>query len=180
MTEVPAFTIRHVSLGAVDFGDEGDFFLTHRSGFASRTIGLGERLRSKTRPYAFWTHCGVFSDSSGGIVEALVSGVTADSIEKYKDIPYTILHFTIVDELVLDNMMAFVESTVGEEYNWLEIVASGINMLTGSSVSLGVDGHQICSGLVASMLLRAGAILDMSADHVTPADLARYFNVEKP
>lgn len=176
---VPPYRVEYVPTGTVVTASAGSFFLTHRSGPASRIIGLGERLRSKTRPYAYWTHCGVFLNEQGDIVEALTAGVTKDNISVYKDIPYAIVHIQANDTDVVE-MMQYLMYCIGEEYNWLEILAAGINMVTGSTISLGVDGHQICSALVASTMTRAGAIFDMSADHITPADLGRYFNVPTP
>ena len=175
--QIPPFSVWHVATGSAINGHPGDIFLTHRAGPASRLIGFGERVRRKTRPYAYWTHAGVFIP--GGIVEALTAGVTVNTITAYRDVPYVIIHWRGLNPILRVNMVAYALSTVGDEYNWLEILASGINMASGSSVSLGVDGHQICSGLAASMMLRAGAILDMSSDHVTPADLGRYFKVAR-
>ena len=52
-------------------------------------------------------------------------------------------------------------------------------MLTGSKLTFFIDGQFVCSALVACALERAGNIFDRNSANIAPADLAKYFHVER-
>jgi hypothetical protein len=71
----------------------------------------------------------------------------------------------------------FAQACLNEHYGWLTIVSIAFCLLTGSKLGFGVDGQEICSALVARCLERTGEIFPTDPWHITPADLAKYFNV---
>ena len=66
------------------------------------------------------------------------------------------------------------------KYGWLTIASIALTVLTGSKFTFFVDGEFICSGFVARAMERTGAIFTRDPVHITPADLAKYYNVTPP
>ncbi|MEK7534658.1 MAG: hypothetical protein AAB600_04965 [Patescibacteria group bacterium] len=72
----------------------------------------------------------------------------------------------------------FAAYVLGQSYGWTNIVSIAISLVAGLKFSFGFDGQQICSGLVARALEKTWAIFHRSPSHITPADLAKYYQVE--
>jgi hypothetical protein len=53
-------------------------------------------------------------------------------------------------------------------YGWLTIVSIAFSLATGSTLSFGIDGEQICSG-----------IFDQDPSHLLPAGLAEHWKVQQ-
>lgn len=156
----------------------GDFFLIHRKKFFSRLIQFGQGLRY-TREEAYWNHCGVFTDAKGSIIEALVkSGVTRGNISKYKDEEYIVVNVKALDE-DRQQMMIFCDWASGKDYSFLTDINLAFWCIFGGKFDFSIDGHTICSGLVARTLERAGYIFDRDPTREAPADLARHFKVHR-
>lgn len=66
----------------------------------------------------------------------------------------------------------FLQSQVGEHYNWLAIVSIGVTMLSGCDLVISRDHQVFCSQLAAECLIRAGYELPRSSLHMSPADVA--------
>jgi hypothetical protein len=62
----------------------------------------------------------------------------------------------------------------------MNIVSIALSLITGGKFTFGFDGQAICSGLVARALERTNAIFNRDPEHIMPADLAKYFNVQPP
>jgi len=77
-------------------------------------------------------------------------------------------------------IVAFAQWCLGEEYGIATIFSIALNMLTGSRFTFGVDGQSICSGLVARALERTNAIFQTTPSHVSPAELAKFFDIPAP
>jgi hypothetical protein len=156
----------------------GDFFLIHRTKFFSRLIQFGQGLRY-TPEEAYWNHCGVFTNADGSIIEALVrGGVTRGHISKYKNEEYIVVNINATDNDRLQ-MIKFCNWADGRQYSFLTDISLAFWCIFGGKFDFSVDGHTICSGLVARTLERAGYIFDRNPAREAPADLARHFQVHR-
>jgi len=115
---------------------------------------------------------------TGDLIEALGPGVEKTHIDKYKPTEYHLVRLgSLADRHDRQQVVAFAEWSLGEEYGWLTIVNIALALLFGGRFDFGIDGQTICSGLVARALERTNAIFDRAPSNIMPADLARYFNV---
>jgi uncharacterized protein YycO len=178
-----ARTIQRFGLGeeAVAY-NPADFILTHRSGVFSWLIRVGQRLRYRGQraKYAHWSHAALVVDATGQIIEALGRGVTRSNISEYKNVEYHLVKLTTAIPPDRAHAVEFAAycATAHERYGWLTIVSIAFSFVTGSKLSFGIDGEQICSGLVARCLERAGEIFDQDPSHLPPAGLAEHWNVQ--
>ncbi len=159
----------------------GDFILTHSTGIFGQLIRFGEHIRytGSETVFAHWSHAAIFVNDTGDIIEALGGGVQKRNISVYRDTEYVVVHLPRnTGREDRDQAVAFAEYCLREPYGWFTIVSIALTLLFGSKVNFGVDGQQICSALVARCLERIGAIFNENEPwHVTPADLAKHFNV---
>lgn len=118
-------------------------------------------------------------DNQGSIIEALGRGISQSHISDYKPTEYYVVH---IDATEADRQEAvtFARACLGQRYGWLTLVSIALSLLTGTKLSFGFDGQQICSGLVARSLERTTAIFLPEASHIMPAYLAQYYKVEPP
>lgn len=162
----------------------GDFILTHNDAFAARLIRFGQSLRfhGADRKYIRWNHAAMIVSADGRIIEALGGGVVENSLDKYAQTEYQLVKTDHVVDMPKDReqVVAFARWCLDEPYGWTTIVSIGLSMLTGLKFNFGFDGQCICSGLVARALERTRAIFTRTPSHITPADLAKYFQVEPP
>jgi hypothetical protein len=156
----------------------GDFILLHTSNWSSNLIHFGQKLRyhGKDSKYTLWNHAALIINTDGDIIEALNSGVRKSNLLKYKEVAYHLVRIKANRE---DRQEAvhFAYYALGEKYGKLTIVSIAISFITGLKFSFGFDGQQICSGLVARALERTTAIFTSEPSHITPADLAKYYQV---
>src|SRR5437868_5852973 len=73
----------------------GDFLLTHGHGLMSALIRFGQRLRffGADAKYTHWSHCALFVDANGTIIEAVGTGVCQSQFSKYDAKERHIVHF---------------------------------------------------------------------------------------
>jgi len=77
-----------------------------------------------------------------------------------------------------EQAIKFAAFCLNDRYGWLTIVSIALCLLFGGKLSFGVDGQQICSGLVARCIERIGEIFHEGDPwHLMPADLAKHFDV---
>lgn len=165
-----------------DIVNVGDFILTHSTNRAGQIIRFGQaiRFRGKNRKYAFWNHCAIITSPTGDIVEALTkTGLTRNNLSKYKGTEYTLVRVD-TNKADQEQILRFVDKTVGEKYGWASILSCFLGVLTGSNFVFGVQTQTICSGHVARSQERSGAYFDKCPQNILPADLARYYGVEIP
>lgn len=156
----------------------GDFYLVHKTSFIPRLIQFGQKLRY-TKEEAKWNHCGVFTSTTGDIAEALVkTGVTRGNISKYDHIEYIVVNVEASDE-DRQQMMKFVDWTVGKSYGMLTDISLSFWCILGGKFDFSLDGDIICSGLIARVLERAGYIFERDPQREMPADLAHHFLVHQ-
>lgn len=161
----------------------GDFILTYSTRLFSRLIRFGQSLRYRgdERKYIRWNHAAVIVSPQGDIIEALGTGVQRNHLSKYGPTEYAIVRIdAFAQPHDREQIVAFAEWALGEKYGWATVLSIALNVLTGAKLTFGVDGQNICSGLVARALERSNAIFQTTPSHVTPAELAKLFDVPVP
>lgn len=157
----------------------GDFILVKGKGPQGWLIKFGQQLRihGADRKYVVWSHAALIVDPAGGLIEAVGKGVRKATLDDYTDRPYQVYRIKASEE-DRRQVVAFAQWALQEhaKYGPLTIVSIALSMLTGSRLRFSIDGQFVCSGLVASALQRAGSIFSRSAEHIAPADLAKYFD----
>jgi hypothetical protein len=159
----------------------GDFILTHSSGIYGALVRFGEAIRywGRDKPFARWNHAAIFVNDSGDIVEALGGGVQQRNISVYHGTEYVVVHLpqtTIPEDR--EQAIKFAAFCLNDRYGWLTIVSIALCLFFGGKLSFGVDGQQICSGLVARCIERIGEIFHEGDPwHLMPEDLAKHFGV---
>jgi len=164
----------------------GDFSL-HRAttnrgrGGATTTLGkliqAGERTRYGDSDFARWTHSALIVSEDGEICEAIESGVTRDSIEKYRGSDYMVVHpvgLPVQRELAC----GFAETRVGDKYGIVNFVGLAIQCLFGWNLSVHMDEQFICSGLVARATEKYIDAYPRSPEDMMPGDLAYFWGAE--
>jgi hypothetical protein len=161
----------------------GDFILTHGDAFFSKVIRFGERLRihGDDRKYTWFNHAALVLDSDGNLAEALGRGVVKTNADKYLPQEYVIVRSGASGE-DLAEVLAFADWVLAtrHKYGWVTIASIALTMLTGSKFAFFVDGEFICSGFVARAMERTGVVFSREPVHITPADLAKYYNAQPP
>lgn len=155
----------------------GDLVLVHGKDVYGRIIQIGQNFRYRNSPYAYWTHAAIIVDSQGGLIEANSSGIGYKNISNYRYNIYKIINTNASLE-DREEIVTYLKSCIGTKYDWLTILSVGLSMLTGLRYNFGVDEEYICSGLAAKALERTKAIFPRDCGHMTPADLAAYYNVQ--
>ena len=159
----------------------GDFILTHGGKLYDRLTQWAQSLRmyGKARKYTRWNHAALIVDADGSIIEADGPGVCLAHLSKYQPTEYYLVHIEASDE-DRGEEVAFARSCLGQPYGRLTICSIFLSLLTGTTLAFGLDGTEICSGLVAQALVRTNVIFDKDPTHIMPADLAKHFSVEPP
>lgn len=156
----------------------GDFLLVDQPNDSiARLVRFGQRLRyhGSDAIYAKWNHVALFV-TEHTLIEANGRTVAFTSLENYQHLDTHIVH---IGATAPDRAQAvkFAMSCLHDKYGWLTIASIAFSLVTGSRISVGLDGEEICSGLVARALERTDAIFPRDASHMTPADLAMYYGV---
>ncbi|MGH8901299.1 MAG: hypothetical protein ACRDYA_06350 [Egibacteraceae bacterium] len=168
--------------------ERGDFILTHSSTWAGTFIRFGQRLRihGEDRKYAYWNHAAIVVSGSGDLIESLGVGVSRTHISKYKPAEYQLV-CTGASPEDRKQAVAFAEWAAGDgqgngrqRYDFLTIASLAYSLLSGGKFTLCMEGHMICSCLVARAMERTGVIYNRGATHIMPADLAKYYQVQPP
>jgi len=163
--------------------EPGDFILTYSSGFSGKLIRLGQWLRysGEDKKYIRWNHAAIIETAEGDLIEAVGTGVRRVHISHYGPTEYVIVRvgsFTKPEDR--EQIVAFAQWCLGEQYGYTTIFSIGLNLLTGCKFTFGIDGQSICSGMVARALERTNAIFQTTPSHVAPADLAKFFDIPAP
>ncbi len=175
----------------------GDVVLTHNPrGVFPYLIGFGERLRYRSdddRPFAWFTHAALVVDpdpDSGAprLVEAMGTGIHVAPAAKYE--PKWFAYIDIgADDDDRRQMVEFAmrEAELQEKYGTVQIMSIAGSLVTGGRLTVGMDGSEICSSLVAKALRCAGYWWERGPEehrivvdetYLTPADLAASFHTE--
>ncbi len=149
----------------------GDFILIHGTGFFDRVIQFGQSLRFKGEVTKY-NHAALITSPDGKLIEALGHGVKETHISKYPT--HTLVGITATPEDRAE-AVAFATSCLSDGYGWTTIVSTALCLLLGLKFSFGFEGQDICSGLVARSLERTNSIFPRDPSHMTPADLASFY-----
>jgi hypothetical protein len=157
----------------------GDIILTHRRrrlmpaliAFAQRRRFTGPR-----RVFAHWSHCALVVAPDGTLVEAESRGVIRSPLDKYRANEY---HLVRMDDRLDDEQRrtaaSVADACVGDAFGYAVLCSLMIWLVTGMPVRWHRRDHQICSGLVATALERAGQRFARPPAFMLPADLAETF-----
>jgi hypothetical protein len=118
----------------------------------------------------------------GEVVEAISSkGVTRSRAGKYLRSDYHVVEVQATDE-ARRRIVEYAEWAADQRtrYGWWSVVGIACTTLSGGRFTFHIPGQEICSGVVARAMERAGALFRTTPSHVTPADLARFYGVEPP
>jgi hypothetical protein len=159
----------------------GDFILTHRRRRlmpALITLAQRRRFRGDARPFAHWSHSALVVTGDGGLVEAEGTGVQRSAIGKYHEDEYHLVRMDgHLDGSQRSAAALAAERFIGDGFGYLVMVSLAIWLLTGIPVRWGRRDHQICSGLVASVLAAVGQRFSQDPAFILPADLAEAYRV---
>ena len=175
----------------------GDVLLTHTPyGMFSEVIRSGERLRYWSKDdqhYAWFNHAAVVvrADSRGNaqVAEALPDGIKINPASNFLK-PWFAYIDIGADEDDRNHIVDFAEreASLKGEYGKLQLVSIAGSLLTKGRLRVGIDGSEICSGLVAKALRGAGywweqkdgdASYILDEGYLSPADLAASFHTEQ-
>jgi hypothetical protein len=161
----------------------GDFLLTHGDALFSKLIRFGERLRIRgaDRKFTWFNHAALVIDADGTLAEALAAGVVRSPADKYLAKDYVVVSPGASASDVAE-VLAFADWVLRtrHKYGWVTIASIALTVLTGSKFTFFVDGEFICSGFVARAMERTQAIFNRDPVHITPADLAKYYDAVPP
>jgi hypothetical protein len=163
--------------GVERYGLQGDFVLVHTRDWASKLIRFGQRVRFRgaRRPFAYWNHAAIFVDGSGNMVEADWR-VSVVSIYGYRRLDYVVVRRNMTDE-DREKAAECALDMVGHKYGIAVIFSAVLRLLTNTRIEFGVDGHPICSALVARALDGRPTFMPRDPSHMLPADLAEMYGV---
>jgi hypothetical protein len=117
------------------------------------------------------------ASTAGLLIEALGSGVTKTPASKYLDQEYHLFHldYSSSDR---EQAVAFASYCADnrDRYGFLTIASIGLALLTRGKLVFGLNGTEICSGLVARSLERCGEIFSGDPSQIMPAELAQHFH----
>ncbi len=190
---------RHVTPHAYPPGKEparwvpGDVILTHTPhSLFGLLIRFGEKLRYRSKedePFTWFNHAAIVitPDPETGkprVAEALGDGIKANLASKY--LPEWFAYVDVgAGKNDRDEIVQFAEREVElhADYGAIQIASIAMSLIAGGRLTVGMDGSEICSALVAKALRGAGYWWERDArivdeTYLTPADLAAGFHTE--
>ena len=154
--------------------------LVHGQGFIGTLVHAFQALRfhaSHERPYAYWSHAAMVTNSGGRLVEVGPRGVIATSLESYRNLDYHYVHVAASGASRVE-AARFAESCVGRRYGTLSVLALGFFTLIRCPIALPERGQYHCAALVARALERAtGERFTRTPVNMMPADFAKHYGV---
>jgi hypothetical protein len=149
----------------------GDFILCHRSGFTSWCIRAGERLRFRR---ALVSHA-AFCETDVTLIEALTHGIKRTPLAYYRQTQYYVVRTRLWP---LDAVQArnFAQSCVGDRYGFLIDLGVALRFLTpGKGLWFGMNGTEMCSGLVAQAQVRGWTNFSENPASISPQGLYEHY-----
>lgn len=149
----------------------GDLFLVSGRSWQDRCIQFAQ-LRRDGRKNCIWSHAAIITDTAGGLVEAAgTHGVRHNHISAYAKAKTAVLSINATDSQ-RQSAVAFAESCIGDQYDWLDLPSIGLNLLINDPVTIHSATRFICSAFVATALERAGYRWPRDPSDISPGDLA--------
>jgi uncharacterized protein YycO len=127
---------------------------------------------------SFWSHA-AFCETPDTLIEALTHGVRRTPLQAYQPIEYAIVHTHLQGD---DQAQAvsFAQSCVGQRYGFSTDLGIALRFLTpGRGLWFGMDGTEICSGLVAQAMVRGWANFLHNPASLSPSELGQYYGVKR-
>lgn len=143
----------------------GDIGVTTGSTLTDRVIQLGQHLHGDGAA-SKWNHAFVIVDNDGGTIEAQAAGVVRSEVSRH---PHHVL-FECPAGVNRAEVVKFAIQQLGTEYDWIDIVALGIDCLLHTKLHEHTDAW-ICSELAAAALIAGGWKPPLQPALTMPADL---------
>lgn len=156
----------------------GDIILVRHKHWLSLLIRGFVRMRHRApqeRPYAYWSHTALVLNSVGHLVEVNSRGVVISHIRQYRDCDY---HYVWLDLPDVGRRAAveFARSCLKQKYSLRNFLLLAASIAVGDRLGI-PDSGQGCVSLVARALQQAGIRFERKPTDMTPADLAKRFDV---
>lgn len=157
----------------------GDLILVSSPFWYSKGIRLGQ-LVAGDGDYNSRNHATVVRYDGGIQVESLANGPTQTHVDKYRDMPYTVIREPYTDE-ELARGEEFLSEVLASKagYDWWAILGAFPYVLSGGRVMLASAGsNYICSALCAEYKVRTKNeyFPDRHAVFQWPSSLARHYS----
>jgi hypothetical protein len=157
----------------------GDVVLVRGAGWLGKAIRFFVRMRCRrdgSQSFAHWSHAGIIVSSKGHLIEVLHTGVALSRIEKYRDQDF---HYVYLDLSAAGRTRAsrYAYSCLRQKYGRLSFLLFAFAVLSGDWFEVPDRGQQGCVALIARALQRAGMTFARRPTDMTPADLAKKFDV---
>ncbi len=159
----------------------GDFILAHRHHLLAGLISQAQKRRFKGRDavYAHWSHAAVVVEDRC-VIEAEIRGIERSPIAKYRDDEYHLVRLdNALDEAEREQVVSYAVSRIGQAFGFLDMLGSGVYLLSGFPLRMVRKDHEICSSLVVRALQRGGLVEGLDPAITLPADLAKRFDVRE-
>lgn len=157
----------------------GDFILAHRHHLLAGLISQAQRRRFKgpDAMYAHWSHAAVVVEDRS-VIEAEIRGIERSPIGKYRDDEYHLVRLDKeLDDAARQRVAGYAESCIGQAFGFLDMLGSGVYLLSGFPLRMVRKNHEICSSLVVRALQQGGLLKELDPPVTLPADLAKRFDV---
>jgi hypothetical protein len=157
----------------------GDVILVHGTTWFGALIRFFLRMRFRSteeRRFAHWSHAALVVSRKGHIVEVTARGVVLRELANYQG--DDCLHIA-VDLSASDRSIAvrFAVSRLRERYGALGFLLLTFALLFRDRYRVRDFGQQGCAVLIARALQQAGMSFERQPVEMTPADLAKHFQV---
>lgn len=173
---VPEHSIEWCGAGKTAVLRPADLVLVrHNKGVLGSAIRFGEKLHGGGE-WAWTNHAAIAIDRTK-VVEETARGAVVTEISEWHDVVYCVVR-PKVQERDKNEAVHFAHWCVGWRYSWLSILGLILDMTLGLRVTVGTEGRMICSALACRAHERLGLVPDKTPEMVTPADLARYYEVK--
>ena len=157
----------------------GDFILAHRHHLLAGLISQAQKRRFKGTDavYAHWSHAAVVARDST-VIEAEIAGIERSPVTKYRDDEYHVVRLDQeLDDAARERIVSYAMGRTGQAFGYLDMIGTGVYLLSGLPVRIVRNNHEICSSLVVRALQRGGLLEELDPALTLPADLAKRFDV---
>lgn len=175
-------TVEYVPAGEqASYVAAGDLLLTMRGEFLNKVIRFWQRLKYRgDKSYlGDITHVATVASKTGRLIEAQWTGMEYTHIERYRDVPYYVVHIgdCAKDRRQMVGHLMWLEET-NEPYGVATIISVGLSVLCGMKFHFSRGNSKICSGASCEGLFKGDHGFPVPAAFMMPADVADYFSVK--
>jgi hypothetical protein len=156
----------------------GDVILIRGRGWLGQVIRAVQRVRYRKQedhPFAYWSHAALIV-TPWHLIEVVHAGVVMCKIENYRDQEYHYVHLDL-SESDRSKAVRFAYSCLRQKYGRSGFLLLALSVLLGDRLKVPDRGQQGCVALIVRALQRAGVTFEQRPVDMTPADLAKRFDV---